>query len=90
MNQDREERIRESLVAQFNPVELLIEDQSHLHVGHEGAKDGKGHFDLTIVATAFEGQNRIKRHRMVYDALKQLLATDIHALRIKAFAPSER
>ena len=70
--------------------ELLIKDQSHLHAGHEGAKDGKGHFDVTIVSEAFSGVNRVQRHRMVYDALGKLLETDIHALRIKAFAPSER
>jgi len=68
----------------------MIKDQSQLHAGHEGAKDGKGHFDVTIISAAFEGQNRIARHRMVYDALTDLLQTDIHALRIKAFTPSER
>ena len=78
------------LETRFEPTELLIKDQSQLHAGHEGARDGRGHFDVTIVSTAFEGQSRIQRHRMVYDALEKLLATDIHALRIKAFTPSER
>jgi len=87
---DRPTLIRKELEAKFNPSELLIKDQSHLHAGHEGARDGRGHFDVTIVSAAFEGQNRIQRHRMVYDALTELLATDIHALRIKAFTPSER
>ena len=82
--------IREVLEAEFSPTELLVKDQSHLHAGHEGAQDGRGHFDVTIVSDRFEGQNRIQRHRMVYDALTQLLATDIHALRIKAFTPAER
>ena len=90
MSGDRPALIREVLEAQFAPTELLIKDQSQLHAGHEGAKDGKGHFDVLIVAAAFEGQNRIQRHRMVYDALNQLMQTDIHALRIKAFTPSER
>jgi len=87
---DRQSRISAELQERFSPTELLIKDQSQLHAGHEGAKDGKGHFDVTIVSSAFEGQNRIQRHRMVYDALTQLLQTDIHALRIKAFTPSER
>lgn len=78
------------LETHFAPTELLIKDQSQLHAGHDGAKDGKGHFDVTIVSAAFKGQNRVARHRMVYDALTQLLQTDIHALRIKAFTPSER
>ncbi len=90
MSADRPEQIRRELEARFNPEELLVKDQSQLHAGHEGAKDGKGHFDITIISTAFEGQNRIQRHRMVYDALTQLLQTDIHALRIKALTPSER
>jgi BolA protein len=90
VSDDRPEQIRRKLEECFNPEELLVKDQSQLHAGHEGAKDGKGHFDVTIISTAFEGQNRIQRHRMVYDALTQLLQTDIHALRIKALTPSER
>jgi BolA protein len=82
--------IRQALELRFNPTELVVKDQSQLHVGHEGAKDGKGHFDVTIVSAEFNGQNRIERHRMVYDALTGPLQTDIHALRIKAFTPSER
>ena len=90
MIEDRPSRIRTELEKSFQPTELLIKDQSQLHAGHEGAKDGKGHFDVTIVSEAFDGVNRLQRHRMVYDALSQLLETDIHALRIKAFTPSER
>ncbi len=90
MTESRQAQIRTELENSFQPTELLIKDQSHLHAGHEGAKDGKGHFDVTIVSEAFAGENRVSRHRMVYDALGKLLETDIHALRIKAFAPSER
>jgi BolA protein len=86
----REERIREQLQRAFNPLELMIKDQSQLHIGHEGARDGKGHFDVTVVSQAFAGVNRVQRHRMVYDALRDLLESDIHALRINAYAPSER
>ena len=90
MTGDRPSRIRTELEKSFQPTELLVKDQSQLHAGHEGAKDGKGHFDVTIVSEAFGGVTRVQRHRMVYDALSQLLETDIHALRIKAFTPSER
>ena len=90
MSEDRQTLIRKELEKHFQPTELLIKDQSQLHAGHEGAKDGKGHFDVTIVSREFDGINRIQRHRMVYDALSKLIETDIHALRIKAFAPSER
>lgn len=90
MSENRVGLIRQQLESQLNPVELLIKDQSHLHEGHEGAKSGQGHFDVTIVSTVFEGLNRIRRHRIVYDALSELLETDIHALRINAVSPSER
>lgn len=88
MTASREALIRRRLEDAFRPEELLVKDQSHLHIGHEGAKDGKGHFDVTIVADAFAGLSRIRRHQMVYDALGDLLETDIHALRIKASSPS--
>lgn len=84
------QKIRETLENKLDPLELLVKDQSQLHKGHEGAQDGRGHFDVTIVSDHFEGLNRIHRHRMVYDALTNLLETDIHALRIKALTPSER
>ena len=90
MSDERPNLIRKELEARCSPTELMIKDQSQLHAGHEGAKDGKGHFDVTIVSRDFEGQNRIQRHRMVYDALTQLMHPAIPAIRIKAFTPSER
>ncbi|TDJ34051.1 MAG: BolA family transcriptional regulator [Gammaproteobacteria bacterium] len=90
MTQDRQALIRMELEKNFQPTELLIKDQSHLHAGHAGAKDGKGHFDVTIVSQAFDGVNRLQRHRMVYAALSKLIETDIHALSVKALTPSER
>jgi BolA protein len=90
MTASREERIRQHLEKTLYPQELLIKDQSQLHIGHEGARDGKGHFDITVVSQAFDGLNRLQRHRLVYDALRDLLESDIHALRISAYAPSER
>lgn len=90
MTLDRQSLIHNQLQAKLKPTELRVKDQSQLHIGHKGADGGMGHFDVTIVSEAFDGLNRIQRHRMVYDALTELLETDIHALRIKAFAPSER
>ena len=90
MTSPREKRIREQLQRAFDPLELTIKDQSQLHIGHEGARDGMGHFDVTVVSRSFAGLNRVQRHRMVYDALRDLLESDIHALRINAYAPSER
>ena len=88
MTSARRVLIERELETPFQPTELQIKDQSHLHAGHEGAKDGRGHFDITIVSEQFEGQNRIQRHRMVYDALMALLDTDIHALRIRTLTVS--
>ena len=86
---DRVAEIESRLRAAFDPDEILIKDQSHLHAGHAGARDGKGHFAVRIVSNAFEGRNRVSRHRMIYDALGGLMQTDIHALSIDAIAPSD-
>ena len=90
MSADRAELIRNCLASHFSITELLVKDQSHLHAGHEGAMDGRGHFEVTVVAADFVGKSRLDRHRMVYDVLSKLIESDIHALRIKAYAPSER
>ena len=84
----RRDAIRERLQA-LAPLELDIIDESHKHAGHEGARDGRGHFAVRIVSAAFEGANLLVRHRLVYDALGTLMQTDIHALSLKAQAPSE-
>ncbi len=80
----------EKALASLTPVDVLIKDQSHLHAGHAGAADGRGHFEVTIISPAFEGASRIQRHRMVYDAVGDLMQTDIHALSINAYAATER
>ena len=89
MSEDRVARIEAILAQTFEPDHLLVKDQSHLHAGHAGARDGRGHYDVTIVADAFAGKRPLARHRMVYDALGSLMETDIHALRINARAPAE-
>ncbi|MBB5208342.1 BolA protein [Chiayiivirga flava] len=85
----RMERIRERLTAALAPRDLRVVDESHKHVGHAGARDGRGHFAVTIVSAAFEGQRPLERHRQVYAALGDLMQTDIHALSMQAYAPSE-
>jgi len=90
MTEDRVAIVERMLSAALSPDELLVKDQSHLHVGHAGAQEGKGHFEVTIVSDQFSGVNRIARHRMVYDALGDFLDSNIHALRINAYSPSER
>jgi BolA protein len=90
MTADRLQQIQERLTAEFAPLHLQVKDQSHLHVGHAGARDGMGHFEATIVADAFAGKSRIERHRLVYAALGSLMQTDIHALKINAYSPDEQ
>lgn len=85
----RIETIRGRLEAALAPAALDIEDESHRHAGHAGARDGRGHFRVRIVSAAFEGQNAIARHRAVYAALGDLMQTDIHALAIDARTPEE-
>jgi BolA protein len=85
----RLEQMRTRLVATFAPLECQLEDESHLHAGHVGAASGGGHYRLHIVARQFEGVSRIGRHRLVYDCLRDMMHTDIHALSINALAPSE-
>jgi len=84
---DRIEQIREKLTAALSPVSLEIEDDSHLHAGHAGARGGGGHYVVHIVSTAFEGKAPLARHRQVYDALDDMMQKEIHALSIKASTP---
>ena len=80
-----ERRLTEALA----PAELDVTDDSHLHHGHAGARDGRGHFSVRIVAEAFRGKRPLARHRLVYDALGSMMQTDIHALAIDAVASDE-
>jgi len=90
MTTERVAEIEARLAAAFSPTEMLVKDQTHLHAGHAGAKDGLGHFDVTIVSEVFEGARSLARHRMIFDSLGSLMDTDIHALRIHAYTPIER
>jgi BolA protein len=82
--------IRERLEAAFAPTVLEIVDDSHRHVGHAGARDGRGHFTVRIVSARFAGAKPLERHRLVYEALGDLMLTDIHALSLIAAAPTEQ
>ena len=84
----RIERMRAALQA-LQPSRLEIIDESHKHAGHEGARDGRGHFALDIVADQFEGMASLARHRLVYHALGEMMQSDIHALSIRARTTAE-
>ncbi|WP_066096192.1 BolA family protein [Xanthomonas massiliensis] len=85
----RVERIRQALQAAFSPSRLEVVDDSHKHAGHAGARDGRGHFSVTVVSPAFAGMAPLARHRAVYAALGEMMQRDIHALAIRAQAPGE-
>ena len=87
--EQRVEAIRSRLQAAFSPVDLEVFDDSHHHVGHEGARDGRGHYRVRVVSAAFAGMTPVARHRAVYAALDDMMKSDIHALAIQASAPSK-
>ena len=82
-------QIRSLLAASLAPLECEVEDESALHAGHAGAAAGGGHYRLRLVTSCFEGQPRVARHRLVYDALHDMMQNDIHALAITALTPAE-
>ena len=86
---NRIKMIKKVLEETFSPVEIEVLDESHKHVGHLGARSGKGHFKLTIISKRFEGLPMIQRQRLVYRALASLMETDIHALSMSTLTPSE-
>ena len=86
----RVERIRESLESALAPSLLEISDDSHLHAGHAGAASGGGHYSVKIVSDRFQGLRLVMRHRLVYDAVADMMRAEIHALAITALTPSEQ
>lgn len=86
---DRIERMRSRLHEALRPTVMDIVDESHLHAGHAGARSGRGHYRLRIVSRQFEGLLPLARHRAIYEALGEMMQTDIHALSIEALTPEE-
>lgn len=85
---DRCTLIRQTLVDALQPLDIVIDDDSHLHAGHAGAREG-GHYTVRLRCERFAGLSRVARHRLVYDALGPLAPLGIHALAIDARAPNE-
>lgn len=78
--------VEAALRAALAPAELEVRDDSHLHAGHAGAREGR-HFHVRIASTRFEGLSRVARHRLVYDALQSVMPRGIHALAVEARVP---
>lgn len=87
MSNSRADLIKERLQP-LNPLELIIEDESHLHAGHAGSRNGAGHFRVTICSEQFRGLTRIAQQRLVFAALDGLLPYPIHALALTTKIPS--
>ena len=84
------QRIEEILREAFEPVHLEVIDESHRHAGHAGAHpEGESHFRVIIVSEAFAGKPLVQRHRMINEALGDLLRERVHALAITARTPGE-
>jgi BolA protein len=77
-------------LAPLAPLSIELIDDSALHAGHAGARSGGGHYRLAIVSAAFAEKSTVTRHRMIYDALGDLMRTEIHALAIQARTPEEQ
>ncbi|HEX8601810.1 MAG TPA: BolA family protein [Pseudoduganella sp.] len=89
MSDPRLDKIRDRLLAHLGQAEIELEDESALHAGHAGAASGGGHYRLRITSVKFAGLNLVTRHRLVYDAVHDMMHKEIHALAITAVAPSE-
>lgn len=89
MTSGRIDRIRARLLQRFEPAKLEIRDDSALHAGHAGARDGAGHYAVSIQSDAFRGLGKLERHRLVYQALDEMMPGEIHALSIDAVAPGD-
>lgn len=87
MNETRIAAMRQRLESALTPEFLEIIDDSHKHVGHAGARDGRGHFTVRIRADALAGKSLLEQHRAIYAAMGRLMETDIHALAIKVLGP---
>tara|TARA_B100000035_G_scaffold315484_1_gene336965 strand:+ start:20641 stop:20892 length:252 start_codon:yes stop_codon:yes gene_type:complete len=81
------EKIITERLSFLNPTKLKIINESHLHQGHSG-NNGGGHFNVLIESSAFKDKSRMEMHRLVYDALEDLIPKKIHALSIKTAIPN--
>ena len=83
------DQIHQRLMETLGAESVEIEDQSHLHAGHAGAASGGGHYDVIVISSAFNDLNTLGRHRLIYNAVDDLMKKEIHALSIQAFSPDE-
>jgi BolA protein len=86
---DRSARIESELRERLSAIHVEVIDESHLHAGHVGAREGGGHFRAVVVSPEFEGKNPVERQRMVYGVLEHAMGSEIHALSMKTLTPTQ-
>jgi BolA protein len=86
------DRITDIVTRELRPTELRVDDESHLHAGHAGSREGgETHFRIDVVSEAFAGKSRVARHRMINELMAEAFGRDgLHALAIRARAPGEQ
>lgn len=89
MSKTRAERIRDAIRLGLDASQVVVIDHSAEHAGHPGAATGAGHFEVTVVSDRFEGLSRVSAQRLVYQAVAELMATEIHALSMHTFTPAQ-
>ena len=89
MSEERRERIESALRERLAAAHVEVIDESHLHAGHAGAREGGGHFRAVVVSVQFEGKSPVERQRIVYRALDDAMGTEIHALSMKTLTPAQ-
>ena len=79
-----EQIVFQCLTEAFSPMFLEVRNESEQHIGHAGAQGGAQHLFIRIVSAQFSGINAVQRHRLIYNALLDLMPNQIHAVRIDA------
>ena len=86
---ERITRLEDRIRAGLPVTHLEIEDESHLHAGHAGARGGASHYRALVVSDRFEGLSRVARQRLVFEAVGDMMGPEIHALAMRTLTPSE-
>ncbi len=89
MSEERRARIEKELRERLAAIHVDVIDESHLHAGHVGARDGGGHFRAVVVSTRFEGRTPVQRQRLVFEALEDAMGSEIHALSMRTLTPGQ-
>ena len=83
----RDQAIKDALKHKLAAQHVDVVDQSAHHANHPGARDGGGHYQVLVVAERFQGLSRVAAQRLVYEALSELMESDIHALQMRTLTP---